>query len=211
MAPLQPDLVDRLGLDLAPFCSTSGLLFSSACDVHQGPWRNYFVGLVGEVAVVEDEILWPNQVRTGGGGTGLAGGDVPGHCLDHSPALATHTPTERGCQSQEPSQPLHSAPHMPAPHTPPSAHLTLAPTPPSTPTPHPQVLHRDRVLYNVRSAWDVAKFLADPQLEDVVEHRQNLERLAADRGYRRGWCWHMLRTRWGGAALRQLGLTSQGL
>lgn len=27
-----------------------------------GPWRNFFVGLVGGVAPHEDDILWPNQV-----------------------------------------------------------------------------------------------------------------------------------------------------
>ena len=27
----------------------------------------------------------------------------------------------------------------------------------------PQVLHRDRVLFNVRNGWDVAKFLSEPQ------------------------------------------------
>lgn len=26
-----------------------------------------------------------------------------------------------------------------------------------------QVLHRDRVLFNVRNGWDVAKFLSEPQ------------------------------------------------
>eukprot|EP00887_Chlorella_sp_A99_P004435 scaffold30.g4435.t1 len=129
VAPLRPALVDRLRLDLAPFAAVSGLAFGQLADDAEGPWSSYFVGLVGEVAVVEDEILWPNQV-----------------------------------------------------------------------------LHRDRVLYNLRSAWDVAKFLADPQLDDVLEHRANLERLAEERGYRRGWCWHMLRSRWGEAALAQLGV-----
>jgi hypothetical protein len=69
-----------------------------------------------------------------------------------------------------------------------------------------QVLHRDRVLFNVRNGWDVAKFLADPQREDVEAHRANLLRLAAERGYRRGWAWHMLRLRWGEATLRALGV-----
>ncbi len=45
-----------------------------------------------------------------------------------------------------------------------------------------------------------------PLREDVEEHRDNLLRLAAERGYRRGWCWHMLRLRWGEATLRGMGL-----
>ncbi len=69
-----------------------------------------------------------------------------------------------------------------------------------------QVLHRDRVLFNVRNGWDVARFLADPRREDVEAHRDNLARLAAERGYRRGWCGHMLRLRWGAATLRALGV-----
>ncbi|KAL4421129.1 hypothetical protein ABPG77_001524 [Micractinium sp. CCAP 211/92] len=69
-----------------------------------------------------------------------------------------------------------------------------------------QVLHRDRVLFNVRNGWDVARFLSDPRREDVEAHRDNLARLAAERGYRRGWCGHMLRLRWGAATLRALGV-----
>jgi hypothetical protein len=131
VSPLLPDLVGRLSADIAPFCSVSGLKFVPA-DAAAGPWRNYFVGLVGAVAADEDDILWPNQV-----------------------------------------------------------------------------LHRDRVLFNVRNGWDVAKFLSEPQQEDVEQHRDNLVRLAAERGYRRGWCWHMLRLRWGEATLRNMGLNEK--
>ncbi|PRW33168.1 hypothetical protein C2E21_7814 [Chlorella sorokiniana] len=131
VSPLLPDLIGRLSADIAPFCSVSGLKFVPA-DAAAGPWRNYFVGLVGAVAADEDDILWPNQV-----------------------------------------------------------------------------LHRDRVLFNVRNGWDVAKFLSEPQKEDVEQHRDNLLRLAAERGYRRGWCWHMLHLRWGEATLRSMGLNEK--
>lgn len=67
-------------------------------------------------------------------------------------------------------------------------------------------MHRDRVLFNVRNGWDVAKFLADPQKEDVEAHRANLARLADERGYRPGWVWRMLCLRWGAAALHAMGL-----
>lgn len=61
VSPLLPDLLGRLSADIAPFCSVSGLKFAAA-DAAAGPWRNYFVGLVGSVAADEDDILWPNQV-----------------------------------------------------------------------------------------------------------------------------------------------------
>ena len=62
VTPLLPDVVGRLSADIAPFCSVAGLRFGAA-DAEGGPWRNYFVGLVGAVAADEDDILWPNQAR----------------------------------------------------------------------------------------------------------------------------------------------------
>lgn len=129
LIPLDQYLIDKMTLDVTPFCRISGLQFGALADVRQGPWLSFFVGLVGGVAPEEADILWPNQV-----------------------------------------------------------------------------LHRDRVLYNVRNAADVARFLADPRREDVEDHLSNLRRLADERGYRRGWCWHMLRTRWGEGTLRGLGM-----
>ena len=127
VVPLQPEIVDKVTVDLTPLCSVSGLSFGELADLQHGAWMNYFVGLVGDVAVDEDDILWPNQI-----------------------------------------------------------------------------LHRDRVLYNVRDAGDVARFLSDPRKEDVEAHALNLKRLATERGYRRGWCWYMLRSRWGLGVLKQL-------
>ncbi|KAG7667933.1 hypothetical protein KSW81_005851 [Nannochloris sp. 'desiccata'] len=129
VVPLQAEILDKMSNDLTPFCSVSGLEFGALADLRYGPWLNYFVGLVGEVAVEEADILWPNQV-----------------------------------------------------------------------------LHRDRVLYNVRGASDVAKFLADPRKEDVEAHADNLKRLAEERGYRRGWVWYMLRSRWGERVLKSMGI-----
>lgn len=37
-----------------------------------------------------------------------------------------------------------------------------------------QVLHSERSLYNARGGWDLARFLADPEKEDVEEHLANL-------------------------------------
>jgi hypothetical protein len=134
VVPLQEELIQRLSAGaLEPFCSVSGLEFGAFADVRHGAWANFFVGLVGDVAVEESDILWPNQI-----------------------------------------------------------------------------LHRDRVLYNVRDAGDVARFLADPRRADVEEHLANLERLSEERRYRRGWAWHMLRSRWGKPALDQFGVKLLG-
>lgn len=62
------------------------------------------------------------------------------------------------------------------------------------------------MLFNVRNGWDVARFLAEPDREEVQAHRDNLLRLAGERGYRRGWCWHLLRLRWGAATLARFGI-----
>jgi hypothetical protein len=74
-----------------------------------------------------------------------------------------------------------------------------------------QVLHRDRLMYNVRDALDVARFLALPSKPDIEAHLGHLRRIAAERGHRPGWCWHMLRQRWGEAALREHGFDAKGL
>ena len=50
-----------------PFASVSGLAFGEP-DARHGPWRSYFVGVVGGVAADEDDVLWPNQVCVWGGG-----------------------------------------------------------------------------------------------------------------------------------------------
>jgi len=127
VVPIQTEIMDRISVDLTPFYSVTGMDFGSQADLCFGPWVNYFVGLVGDVAADDADILWPNQLQ-----------------------------------------------------------------------------HRDRVLYNVRNADDVARFLADPRRADVEGHLENLQRLAAERGYRKGWCWYMLRTRWGEKLLQDL-------
>lgn len=129
VVPLQEEVMKKMSLDLTPFATTSGLQFDSFADVVDGSWRNFFIGLIGDVAVEEHEILWPNQI-----------------------------------------------------------------------------LHKDRVLYNVRNAEDIARFLADPKKEEVESHLENLTRLAAERKYRKGWCWHMLRARWGEQTLQNFGI-----
>lgn len=134
VVPLQTEVVERVSVDLTPFATVSGMTFGSLADLRFGAWANYFVGLVGEVAVDEEDILWPNQV-----------------------------------------------------------------------------LHRDRVLYNVRNAGDVARFLADPKRDDVDAHLLNLRRLAEERRYKRGWCWHMLKSRWGEGCLREFKITPENV
>lgn len=57
-----PDLVEELESELKPFCAVAGLSFEE-CDERAGPWRNYYVGVAGDVDADEHEVLWPNQVR----------------------------------------------------------------------------------------------------------------------------------------------------
>jgi hypothetical protein len=61
--PLEDALVARLGAPLRPLCAVAGLSFERNADVARGAWRNFFVGLLGDVADAEDDVLWPNQVR----------------------------------------------------------------------------------------------------------------------------------------------------
>lgn len=60
--PLSDDLVKRLTAHMEPFRITSDLAFTR-CEAQHGPWRNYFVGVVGAFAPDEDDVLWPNQVK----------------------------------------------------------------------------------------------------------------------------------------------------
>jgi hypothetical protein len=55
--------VEQLTEPLHCFATTEGLAFSNS-DRRHGAWRNYFVGIVGDVATDENDVLWPNQVPT---------------------------------------------------------------------------------------------------------------------------------------------------
>lgn len=127
--PIEDKVVENVDIQMKPFYETDELVFEEQAELKSGPWRNYFIGIVGEVSAIEDGNLWPNQV-----------------------------------------------------------------------------LHKDRCLYNVRNASDLVKFLADPTKEDIESHLENLERLAEERRYKKGWCWHMLKTRWGERALQKYGI-----
>ena len=52
-----------LGAPLTPLCAVAGLAFERHADAVSGPWRNYFIGLLGDVAADEVDVLWPNQAR----------------------------------------------------------------------------------------------------------------------------------------------------
>jgi hypothetical protein len=64
VVPLEDEVLRHLRSPLAPFCTTLGLRFGGG-DVGEagGPWRSFFVGVAGAVGAVEEEVLWPNQVR----------------------------------------------------------------------------------------------------------------------------------------------------
>lgn len=130
VVPLEDDVLSKANSHLQSFLEIEGLQFDDLAEMKSGRWRNYFIGLIGEVSSEEDGNLWPNQV-----------------------------------------------------------------------------LHKDRCLFNVRDATDLARFLSDPRKEDVEKHLENLERLAIERNYKRGWCWHMLRSRWGEKNLHKMGFS----
>lgn len=64
ICPLSEELVARLTCHMEPFCITQDLAFSR-CQARAGPWRSYFIGVVGTFAPDEDDVLWPNQVMLG--------------------------------------------------------------------------------------------------------------------------------------------------
>eukprot|EP00873_Tetraselmis_striata_P015474 jgi/Tetstr1/435738/TSEL_024636.t1 len=37
----------------------------SGCEMQHGQWRNYLVGVIGELSLDDDEMMWPNQVFHG--------------------------------------------------------------------------------------------------------------------------------------------------
>lgn len=59
---MEPAVAGQLSEALPAFASVEGLSFTG-CDRRHGDWRNYFVGIVGHVAVQEEDVLWPNQVQ----------------------------------------------------------------------------------------------------------------------------------------------------
>ena len=59
--PLSEEVVKQLDAELEPFCYTAGLRFEGS-DERAGHWRNFFIGVVGDVDAQEEDNLWPNQV-----------------------------------------------------------------------------------------------------------------------------------------------------
>ncbi len=53
--------MDELEAELEPFCYTAGLKFEGS-DEKTGHWRNFFIGVVGDVDAQEEDNLWPNMV-----------------------------------------------------------------------------------------------------------------------------------------------------
>lgn len=65
-----------------------------------------------------------------------------------------------------------------------------------------QVLHGNRTMYNLRNGYDLARFLARPDQQNLEQHQQNLRRIAQERHYKPGWSWFVMKDRWGEASLR---------
>lgn len=63
VCPLDAATMEALSMPLQPFCIVeAGTMVFSNCDEAAGPWRNYFVGIIGGFAADEDDVMWPNQV-----------------------------------------------------------------------------------------------------------------------------------------------------
>ena len=63
---LTPEVLDRLPTAVEPFYTTEqGAMNFSRPQFSHGPWKGYLVGVVGDVMAHEDNVLWPNRVRTG--------------------------------------------------------------------------------------------------------------------------------------------------
>jgi hypothetical protein len=56
------ELHGQLQQPMPPFCAAAGLRFGES-DEQNGHWRNYFIGVVGDVDAEEADVLWPNQAR----------------------------------------------------------------------------------------------------------------------------------------------------
>ena len=58
---LQPEVLEHVPQTVQPFCLVEGMTFGKPQFSH-GPWKGYLVGVVGDVAAEEDNVLWPNRV-----------------------------------------------------------------------------------------------------------------------------------------------------
>lgn len=59
---MEPSVASQLSEPLQAFARLDGLHFGG-CDRRHGDWRNYFVGIVGDMGPHEEDIMWPNQVQ----------------------------------------------------------------------------------------------------------------------------------------------------
>lgn len=58
---LQPEVLEHIPQAVQPFCLAEGMTFGKPQFSH-GSWKGYLVGVVGDVAAEEDNVLWPNRV-----------------------------------------------------------------------------------------------------------------------------------------------------
>lgn len=61
MHSLQPEVLEHIPEAVQPFCLAEGMTFVKPQFSH-GAWKGYLVGVVGDVAAEEDNVLWPNRV-----------------------------------------------------------------------------------------------------------------------------------------------------
>lgn len=58
---LQAEVLEHIPQTVQPFCLAEGMTFGKPQFSH-GSWKGYLVGVVGDVAAEEDNVLWPNRV-----------------------------------------------------------------------------------------------------------------------------------------------------
>lgn len=61
--PLDDEVFLERHLELHGFYEISGRNFTHQSDSSVGNWHNYFIGVIGDLASDENEVLWPNRVR----------------------------------------------------------------------------------------------------------------------------------------------------
>lgn len=62
MVPLDDEELAKLPHQVSPLLQLEGLNFRRNIDLCRGAWRNFFIGVSGDVGPAEEDVLWPNQV-----------------------------------------------------------------------------------------------------------------------------------------------------
>lgn len=61
-SPLDDDAFIQKQSELQGYVEITGRNFTHQSDLEAGAWRNFFIGIVGDLSSEEHEVLWPNRV-----------------------------------------------------------------------------------------------------------------------------------------------------